>query len=181
METKILVRDAMIRGVVTAKPTETIVEIAKRMIDNEIGCLIIAESEAIGIITERDIVKIVSRGSNPTQIKAREVMSAPIISTKPTADLYSVAKLMSKFNIRRLPVVEGKELVGIITSQDIVRFAPEEGEILSEILKINSTESQLSPTEYLSGECERCNNFSEYLVNVDGVLLCEECREVEES
>jgi len=180
MESKLVVKDAMTHKVVTASPSDTIADLATKMISKNIGCVLIENKKIIGIVTERDILRIVSSHKNPLQIIAKEVMSAPIISIAPNTSLLEAAKLMTKYNVRRLPILLGDSLLGIITSNDLVRVAPEETEILREILRIRDDEVAAAPKKlYQSGECEKCENFSEYLENVNGLLLCEDCKETE--
>ncbi len=178
METKILVKDAMISSVVTAKTTSNISDAAKKMIDHQIGCLVVMDNkDAVGIITERDVVKLVAEKKSPEKTKIKSIMSSPIISVEPRTGLFDAARVMSKFNIRRLPVMEKKKLQGIITSLDIIRFAPEEADILSELAKINGN----APSEEgVAGECERCGKYSEYIKDTEGALLCQPCREESE-
>jgi CBS domain-containing protein len=178
METEITVKEAMVNTVVTIKTTSTISEAAKKMIAHQIGCLVVMDkNEPVGIITERDVVRVVAEKKNPESTKVKSIMSSPIISAAPGTKLFEAARMMSKFNIRRLPVMENKKLQGIITSLDILRFAPEEADILSELAKINTS---MPSTDGVAGECERCGKYSEYLKDAEGTILCEKCREESE-
>jgi len=178
METEITVKEAMINLVVTTKTTSTISEAAKKMIAHQIGCLVVMDkNEPVGIITERDIVKLVAEKKSPEKTKIKSIMTSPIIAAEPGTKLFEAARMMAKFNIRRLPVMEKKKLQGIITSLDILRFAPEEADILSELAKINTS----MPAEGgVAGECERCGKYSEYLKDAEDTILCEKCREESE-
>lgn len=180
MESELFVKDAMTHKVITASQSETVANIAAKMISHDIGCVLVENKKIIGIVTERDILKVVSKHQNPSQVSVKEVMSAPVISIEPNTSLLEAAKLMTKYNLRRLPVLKGEALMGIVTSNDIVRIAPQETEILREIMRIKDADVAAAPKKlYQSGECEKCENFSEYLENVNGLLLCEDCKETE--
>jgi len=101
------------------------------MYENNVGCLIVVkrnlvEPAPVGIITERDIVKII--GSSELfvgQAAIREFMTYPLITANPGTTISHAIEIMNKNKIRRLPVVdkgkEGDKLVGIISEKDILR------------------------------------------------------------
>jgi CBS domain-containing protein len=120
----------MTKKVVTAKVTSTIRSVCKSMLDNNIGCVVILNSategaDPVGIITERDVVQLVSLidGFNP-QVPIRSFMSTPLVTGNPTMTLSKAMEIMSKKNIRRLPIIDKgrtrQKLVGIITEKDII-------------------------------------------------------------
>jgi len=130
----ILVSSIMTKKVIVQTDNQTIQAISNTMYENNIGnVLIIRNYEAqdsikqdkiAGIITERDVVRIVgSFDQTLYHIPVRDIMSKPIISITPTYSLKDAIETMQLKNIRRLPVIdqEGK-LVGIITSRDIFKI-----------------------------------------------------------
>ncbi|MBC7109896.1 MAG: CBS domain-containing protein, partial [Archaeoglobi archaeon] len=82
-------------------------------------------------------------------------------------------------DIRRLPVVERGELVGIITDTDIISISAEMGEIIETLMEMNREPPFMDEMreEFQQGICEGCGSFSESLRFVSGRLLCESCRE----
>lgn len=107
----------MTKRVITTKVNTTIKAVCKSMYDNNVGFLVIVKRVMggivpVGIITERDVVKI------------RQFMSYPLITGSPTTTLTKAMEIMSKKNIRRLPIIEKggarDKLVGIITEKDII-------------------------------------------------------------
>jgi CBS domain-containing protein len=127
------VSNIMVKKVKTAEENQSINAIAKVMSDNNIGSVVIVRSEdtegLAGIITERDIVRIVAAAEHRSsasvasfQLLARDIMSKPVITIDPGSSIQDAIQSMKLNNIRRLPVVnrEGK-LVGIITDKDIFR------------------------------------------------------------
>jgi len=117
------VKGVMVEEVITVKPSTTVREAVALMNENEIGCLIVTKKgKPVGIITERDILKkIVCQSKNPGRVKVSEIMSAPLVVGKDNMDLGDAARLMLKQNVKKLPIVNGGNLVGLITLTDIVR------------------------------------------------------------
>lgn len=178
MDSKIAVKDAMSTGVKTVQPNETLDKVASKMKAHQIGCVVVKNTETLGIITEGDVVDAIAAGKDPTKTKAKSIMSSQLVTVAPTDDVINVAHMMSKYNLRRVPVVEGDKLVGIATSHDILRVAAEEEEILSELVNIRLSEIFTDPKKAFSpGQCESCNNFSDYLKDIDGRLVCPDCIE----
>jgi CBS domain-containing protein len=117
------IKDVMVEEVITVKPDTKVRDAVELMNENEIGCLVVTRrGKPVGIITERDILKkIVCRSKNPEQVRVSEIMSGPLVVGKVDMDLGDVARLMLKQNVKKLPIVDGGDLVGLITLTDIVR------------------------------------------------------------
>ncbi len=112
----------MVKPVRTVSPSATMAEAARTMRKNRIGCLVIVEEDKpVGIITERDIAyKIVAEEKGP-DAKVSEAMTSDLKTIDGDKSLRDAARLMASHLIRRLPVMEGGKLVGIITIEDIMR------------------------------------------------------------
>ncbi|TLX89964.1 MAG: CBS domain-containing protein [Thaumarchaeota archaeon] len=120
----------MTKKVITSTVSSTIKSVCKTMYDNNVGCLVIVKQTIkgiipVGIITERDLVKIVgSMELFYPQVSIREFMSYPLISGNSAMTLSKAMDIMSKKNIRRLPIIDRKgnheKLVGIVTEKDII-------------------------------------------------------------
>ena len=120
----------MTKRVITAKVNTTIKAVCKSMYDNNVGFLVIVKRAMggivpVGIITERDVVKIIgSMELLYPHVPIRQFMSYPLITWSPTTTLTKAMEIMSKKNIRRLPIIEKggarDKLVGIITEKDII-------------------------------------------------------------
>jgi CBS domain-containing protein len=120
-----LVRDVMRKNVVVAKPSVTIREASKVMGDMHIGSLVVREEDdIIGILTERDVLLAVAKGVNPENVLIEEIMSKKVVTVESGKKLEDAVDLMMKHKIKKLPVIEGKKLVGIITASDIVVVEP---------------------------------------------------------
>jgi CBS domain-containing protein len=129
------VEDVMIREVITIDEESTVREAAEVMNKFEIGCLIaVRKGKAVGIITERDLLKrIVAEARDVNKTKVKDVMSSPLVVVEPKMELEEAVKLMFQMKIKKLPVVDGKRLVGLVTLTDIARFQPQMIKILKQL------------------------------------------------
>lgn len=109
-----------------ARHLDSVFTISNLMKEGKVGSIIVIDqnTEPVGIITERDIVRrVISDGKDPTITKAVDIMSKPLITVGEDTHLYDVAKKMVKYKIRRLPVVkDNNTLVGIVTVTDIIKY-----------------------------------------------------------
>jgi len=124
---QIKVKDVMTPSnrLVTASEDETIRDAAKKMFENNVGSVLIVRNDRlIGIFTERDIVKIISK-ELPLDTKLGEVMTKDVITVEPEESLSRAALLMSERNIRHLPVVKDERLEGIISARDVAKYYSE--------------------------------------------------------
>jgi signal-transduction protein with cAMP-binding, CBS, and nucleotidyltransferase domain len=172
----------MTSPVVTLAEDATSNKVATLMDENDLGCVIVTDAagKPIGIITERDLViRVLAKNLVPDAVKAKEIMTSPLITIQPDTTISEAARRMSRLDIRRLGVVYKGNLVGLISSRDILGVMPELIEIIQERTRIEGaaqaeeTEDEEKP---LSGYCDRCGVFSENLKDVDGQNLCEDCR-----
>jgi CBS domain-containing protein len=180
IRSRMLVKDVMTSQVVTVTWEEPVSRVAQLLDKHEIGCVIVrtADEKPIGIITETDIVKrVVSKDIKPSEIVAKEIMSAPVITIGSEQTISEAARRMSKNNIRRLAVMHKGNLAGIISSKDILAVTPELIEIIQEQARIenqNRTEEEETPPS--AGYCDNCEVWSDDLQEFEGSFLCEECR-----
>ena len=133
------VKEIMIEKVISVRVDASVKEAVKIMNQYEIGCLIVAKKgEAVGIITERDVLKrVVSQSKDPELTKVSEIMSKPLIVGGPDMYLEDAAKLMFKRNIKKLPIRKDGQLVGLITLSDIARVAHVEPQIVKVIEELS--------------------------------------------
>jgi CBS domain-containing protein len=129
------VEDVMVREVITIDEESTVREAAEVMNKFEIGCLIaVRKGKAVGIITERDLLKrVVAEARDVNKTKVKDVMSSPLVVVEPKMELEEAVKLMFQMKIKKLPVVDGKRLVGLVTLTDIARFQPQMIKILKQL------------------------------------------------
>ncbi len=173
---KLTVKDIMTRRVITIDKDKSILDAAKKMTRARVGTIIIMDGKKpIGIITTTDIIKkVVAKNLRPSEVKVIDIMSSPLKTAKPNDLIVDIVERIKEEKITKFPVVERNKLVGIITTTDIARIYPE-------VLFIEKYRPgrwrELKPGETMSGYCEICGNYSENLQLVNGLLVCEECRE----
>lgn len=176
MENEVEIREVMTDGVIAVEKDETVVEAAKLLEEEGIrGLVVVEDGEAVGVIVCRDIVyQVISEGLDPEKTLVEDIMSTDLIVAEADEFLDDVAMAMAQNNISRVPVVEGEMLTGIVTQSDILRAWPGFAEIIGEEIEMNA-EATPRP-ESQSGKCEECENYSEDLREVNGLMLCPECR-----
>ena len=130
------IENVMVVDVVTVGAEATAREAVELMNRNEIGCLVVVDKEEkpVGIITERDLLKrVLAKRKNPVRTKVKDIMSKPLVTGTPHMDIEAAVRLMFKHKIKKLPVVENGQLVGLVTLTDLVRFQPQIIRILKEL------------------------------------------------
>jgi CBS domain-containing protein len=129
------VEDVMVKEVITIDEELTVKEAAEIMNKFEIGCVIaVRRGKAMGILTERDMLKrVVAQGRDASKTRVKDAMTSPLVIAEPGMDLGEAVKLMFQMKIKKLPVVDGKRLVGLVSLTDIARFQPRMITILKQL------------------------------------------------
>jgi len=119
---KITVKDVMNKAVISVDSKMNVNEAAKMMEDAKVGAIIIMENNSpVGIITDRDFaVKIVAH-AYPITTPVKQIMSSPLITVNPDESIWMVSDLMRTRGVRKLPVIDNDEVIGIITATDLVK------------------------------------------------------------
>jgi CBS domain-containing protein len=114
-------RDIMTRGVVTAGLDADVLAVAQLMRDNNVGSVVVCgpAGEPAAMVTDRDLAVRALAEERPSSEPIREHATRPLITGDPEMDLEEAAALMVQHRIRRLPVIDAEELVGIVTLDDI--------------------------------------------------------------
>jgi CBS domain-containing protein len=182
LRTKMLVKDVMSSPAVTVDENAPANKVAELMVKHDYGCIIVTSKQAkpMGIITERDlVVRVMAKNVKPDTVKAKGVMTSPLMTIEPDVTINEAAKRMSKLNIRRLGVVYRGQLVGIVSSKDILAVMPELLETIQEKAMMegeNMAEEAEKESAPLAGYCDRCGVWSDDLIEVNGEFLCEDCK-----
>ena len=132
------IREIMTTDVTTAELNTTLEEIATIMRHEDVGAVpILDDGELAGIVTDRDIVvRCVAEGRDPGECSAEDVLSEGLVTISPDDDVNEAASIMSRNQIRRLPVLQDGKLVGVVSLGDIaVKESNDEvsGDALEEI------------------------------------------------
>jgi CBS domain-containing protein/heme-degrading monooxygenase HmoA len=115
------VREAMTPGPETVEQTTDVVSAARLMRDIDVGVIpVMAEGHLAGIVTDRDIaLAFADRETGPATVKVMDVMTDMPVTVSPDMSVEEAARLMAEHQVRRLPVVEGTRLVGILSLGDL--------------------------------------------------------------
>lgn len=116
------VKDMMKKQIVSIDASLTVKDAAKMMEDAKISCLVVTEKNVpVGMLTERDFVTRITSLDKSSDTPIRNVMSLPLISIHPGDTARKLAELMKEKKIHKVPVIEGNQLVGIVTATDLIR------------------------------------------------------------
>ncbi len=117
----IIVRDIMTKTLISVNPTTTALQIAKMMEQGGIGAVLVKENEnLVGIITDRDFATKIAANNLPFDTPVQKIMSTPLITISHNEPISAAAEMMTSKKIRKLAVSDNGNIIGIITSTDLV-------------------------------------------------------------
>jgi len=178
MKSGIQVADTMSINLISVSKDTTLTKCAKMMRDSRLGAVIIKENDVLlGILTEKDIVrKAVADGIDINIAKVVDYMKTNLVTVNPGADIYDAIIKMRDNNIRRLPVVDGNKVLGLLTIKSILKIEPQLFELIKDKFELEEEKgiplSRVVPAE---GICQSCGKYSENVKEIDGTVVCENC------
>lgn len=114
------ISEIMTTAVVTDSADDTLAGATRKMWQKQTGSLLVMDGEhLVGIITERDLLRVVAEGKDPAGLQLKDVMKPGVITIGPQTRLKEAAKLMATKWIRHLPVVDGGAVVGVLSQRDL--------------------------------------------------------------
>ena len=135
------VKDVMTTPALSVSEFTDVFHISKLMKENDVGVIPVCSKngEIKGVVTDRDIVlRVLGEGKQTDSVLAREIMTTQVTTVSPMTDLDDAFLIMSEIKVRRLPVVENKELVGMLTLGDLSQsldYSVEISDALSELCR----------------------------------------------
>jgi CBS domain-containing protein len=133
------IRDVMTSNPKTCSSNASITEAAKAMSKQDVGPIpVVDEDRLVGLLTDRDIVvRVVAEGRDPQSTTVGEVASTDLATVSPDENLDRALQLLAERQVRRLPVVEGEKLVGIVAQADVARHGEDAqtGQVVEQISK----------------------------------------------
>ncbi|MGH2806321.1 MAG: CBS domain-containing protein [Actinomycetota bacterium] len=133
------VQDIMTQAAVTDAPDDTLSEAAAKMRQQQTGSLLVMEGSSLaGIVTERDVLRIVGEGRDPKTVSLRDAMTTNVVTVRPDSGLREAAEIMFEKWFRHLPVTtDNGDVVGVISLRDLLtlvaRSMDEEPEALQSL------------------------------------------------
>jgi len=117
----------MSKNVVTIESSATVRKAIQAMVEKDIGNVVVIErGRPVGILTERDVLKLSAEGKDVLTTRVSDVMSGrPLITVTPEINALEALLIMHRNKIRRLPVTTGAKLLGIVTENDLVHLVIE--------------------------------------------------------
>ena len=166
------VMDLMTKKPVVVGPEASIEQCVKLMLKEKVGSLLVRENDVLrGIVTEKDFLqKAVLRNFDVKTTSISRIMSKVLVTVDPDADIMDAVKLMTKYEIRRLPVVDkANKLFGLLTINDVLRVQPQLFELIIDKSMLFS-----SRKAFIDSECSKCRNYT-IVRSVNGRFLCQDC------
>lgn len=170
--------DVMTDGVIAINQDASVQAAARKMREEGIRSLVVLDDgEAVGIVVGRDIIyNVVADSDDVVDTTVQDVMTPDIVTAAPRDGVEDIARAMIEHDISRVPVLQGDQLVGIVTQSNIIQAWPSYIDLLREEQQVSPYNGGVSEPVTTSGECDNCGNYSEELMNVDGNFLCPQCR-----
>jgi CBS domain-containing protein len=121
------IEQLMTRNVVTLESSEPVRKAIREMVQKDIGNVVVVErGKPVGILTERDVMKLSAEGKDVLTTRVSDVMSGrPLITVTPEINALEALLIMHRNKIRRLPVTQSGKLLGIVTENDLVHWVIE--------------------------------------------------------
>jgi CBS domain-containing protein len=116
------VQDIMTQAAVTDAPDDTLSEAAAKMRQQQTGSLLVMEGSSLaGIVTERDVLRVVGEGKDPKNVSLRDAMTKDVVTIRPDSGIRDAAQIMFEKWFRHLPVTtDSGEVVGVISLRDLL-------------------------------------------------------------
>ena len=134
------VKEIMVKNVVTIRSNINVDEAVRLMNKKDIGCLLVVDGEKTkGIITQKDLLgKVLEKHRDPKKLKVADVMSRQLVVGSPEMDVHAAADLMFKKRIKKLPIIDKKRVVGLVTLTNIARTVGADSELMGIVEKLST-------------------------------------------
>jgi CBS domain-containing protein len=133
----ILVRDIMAKNVKTVRTDDSALDAVVKMNKFDVGSVLVVNgNRPVGIITSKNILsRVVEPQLDAGTVRAKDIMSAPLITVEPDTSIEDAAKLMAQKKIKQLVIMDREKIHGILSTSDLVKANPTQLGILQELLR----------------------------------------------
>ncbi len=183
MLSRVAVGDVMTRNFASTSPDTNLLDCAKKMVKQRVGCLLLTENKKLrGLITQKDILWALTKKdtSELKSIRASDVAAKKIAVIKPSATIAEAFEKMREYGFRRLPVISKGEVIGLLTIKDILTVDPSFYSMSGDFFALREQEDKmrrvLAEEREFEGLCDNCGALSD-LVKIGSKHLCPDCRE----
>ena len=193
MESELSVRDVLTKEYVAVSESDSVLGAVRLMRKERSGSvLVVRGDELVGIMTEWDVLRLVSEEGDPAETAVEEVMSTPVMTIEPDWSLTDAADVMARDNVRNLVVETDDGTVGVLTQRDVIAAAGSFHGTVA-VLEDEEPPGPMADTaatpdaevltnggdEYTQqGVCEGCGSLTDSLWEANGKLVCADCRSV---
>ncbi|MGD0029112.1 MAG: CBS domain-containing protein [Candidatus Bathyarchaeia archaeon] len=134
------IENLMVRRVIKVPADTSAHDGVKLLNENKIGCLVVVDdSKIVGILTKRDLLeRVLEKCMNPKETKISEIMTRHVVVGKPDMELSEATRLMFENRVKKLPIMDGNRLAGIVTLTDIARTTSTDKETIELVEKLSN-------------------------------------------
>mgnify|MGYP001030019424 FL=1 len=172
------VREAMKSDLVTVNRGETMDKVARLMTQwNVTAVVVIDGSKPVGVVTEKDVLsQLVAEDKRPSKVRVQDIMSSPVITISGEETVSDALDKMMQFDVSQLPVLDGNDLVGIISKGDVSSAKEKAYHSYEPVEDYKSEEDYPGPAI-----CEICGQHNVHLREVNGRYVCDDCANIAET
>jgi CBS domain-containing protein len=145
----ILVRHAMTEAPQTIRPDMSAADAAGLMKSEDVGALpVVRDGELVGVVTDRDlVVRVLAERQDPGSVRVGDIVTKSPVTVTPDMRLSEARELMAKHQVRRLPVMKGRDLVGILSLGDVAWADASTREVGEALRAVSESESTVTQNE----------------------------------
>lgn len=140
------IQELMTEHPATSTPDSGLQEVTSLMVEHDAGAIpVVDNNEPVGIVTDRDVAcRVVAKGQNPLEKRAKDAMTSPVVTVRPSDSVEEVERRMKDEKVRRVVVTDDGKVRGIVAQADLARRTPEEeaGEVVRDVSEPTSEASK---------------------------------------
>lgn len=181
MKGDVSVGDVMTREFVGVSESDSVAGVADLMVEGGVdGAVVLRGSTPVGMVDARDVVELVAAGGDAGSVTARAAMADSVETIEPDASLREARSALASSDARRLVVVSGEEVLGTLSDHDLVAAEASFSEAATTRTPVAAAMAEGAGDDRFSTQsvCEACGTLAGTLANVNGQLLCADCREM---
>lgn len=184
MNGDVTVRDVIAREYVGVSEADGVLETVELLLAEGTDCAVVLRgSDPVGLLTQRNVLELLATGGDPATATVEEVMTAEPTVVGPDHTLAEAADILSAADTHRLLVLDGDDVVGILTEHDLLAAAtiePETSGLAEDSTVAEATAMTAENSGGYSSQsiCEGCGALTRELADVNGQLLCADCRDI---
>lgn len=184
MNGDVTVRDVMAREYVGVSEADGVLETVELLLaESADSAVVLRGRDSVGLLTQRDVLELLAEGGDPMSATVEEAMTAEPDVVGPDHTIAEAADILSAADTHRLLVLDGDDVVGVLTEHDLLAAAtiePETSGLAEEPATMDAATATVEGDDGYSAQsiCEGCGALTRELADVNGQLLCADCRDI---